>query len=58
MGFLGPMLILILGSKKILISDISADILEYYECGYQVRMAKIRNRGRISDKTLLQTPAH
>ncbi len=41
-GFLGPMPILILESKKIPISDISS------ECGYQILVTKIWNGGKIS----------
>ncbi len=50
--FGGPMLIAILGSKKIAISDISANILyiKYFECSYQICGTKTCNGGRISNK--------
>ncbi len=51
MGFFGLMLMLISGSKKILISDISADILYwYFKCGYQIHVTKMCNGGWISNK--------
>ncbi len=51
MGFSGPMPMLILGSRKISIPNISADILYIiFECGYQIPVLKIGNEGRISNK--------
>ncbi len=42
MGFFRPILITILGSKTIQISDISADILcIIFECGYQICVRKM-----------------
>ncbi len=50
--FLEPMQIQILGSKKIPLSDISADIVYIYimatESGYQILVTKVCNEGRIS----------
>ncbi len=50
MGFLEPMPILIQGSKKFLIFDISANIICIIsdECGYQILVTKIYNEGRVS----------
>ncbi len=50
MGFLGLILIPILGSKKISISDKSADYVYiiFAECGYQIFLTKICNGGRMS----------
>ncbi len=51
MGLFGPMSISILGSTKILMSDILANILQLiFECGYQKRVTKIRYGGRKTDK--------
>ncbi len=51
MVFLEPILTPILGSKKITISDISADVIWIIsaECGYQILVTKIGNGGRISN---------
>ncbi len=44
LGFLCPMLIQILGSKKIPISDLLADIINMNDCGYQKIVTKICKR--------------
>ncbi len=50
--FLEPMQIRILGSKKIPLSNISADIVYIYimvaKSGYQILVTKVCNEGRIS----------
>ncbi len=50
-GFLGPMPMAMLRSKKILISNISASIKYIIptECGYQVLVTKTCPGGRVSD---------
>ncbi len=59
MEFWWLMLIPIWGSKKIPISDMSADILYIiFECGYQIRVTKICNEGRISNKLYSEKSVH
>ncbi len=49
---MGPMAIMILGSQKNIISDISTDVIYIYrisaEFGHQTLVTKILNGGRVS----------
>ncbi len=46
MGFLAPMPMPILASKKIPIFNISANTIMFPKCGYEILLTKICDRGR------------